>query len=335
MRRSRRRASIISSTSSPRNGLRYSASTPSRSPCAPATRASAPTPPGSSSSTPGSSAAHWKGSTGSCFAESGRGHPLFGPACELIRAEALVRLDSEPPLPSGLLALGQREAQGFETRHGSELLDVPRPSPHPLDGPVADPLSGHPARSHGPALAAASRTRSPPLPAHRPRLCGDRPSPDRLSRSASRRRRRRVRSGRSRGEGPARLPRPPARRGAGQQLGRARAFRRPFFPRLRFGRAGRGAEPAPAQGAEEAAKRAPAGRARRRRSRSPKKPARTASEAWIAARDQSVLLLLYGSGLRVAEALGLTGAALPLGESLSVTGKRAKTRMVPLLAPVR
>ena len=51
-----------------------------------------------------------------------RGHPLFGPACELIRAEALVRLDSEPPLPSGLLALGQRAGQGFETRHGSELL---------------------------------------------------------------------------------------------------------------------------------------------------------------------------------------------------------------------
>ena len=51
-----------------------------------------------------------------------RGHPLFGPACELIRAEALVRLDSEAPLPNGLLALGQRSAQGFETRHGSELL---------------------------------------------------------------------------------------------------------------------------------------------------------------------------------------------------------------------
>jgi uncharacterized protein YigA (DUF484 family) len=51
-----------------------------------------------------------------------RGHPLFGPACDLIRAEALVRLDGEPPLPSGLLALGQRAAQGFETRHGSELL---------------------------------------------------------------------------------------------------------------------------------------------------------------------------------------------------------------------
>jgi len=56
---------------------------------------------------------------------------------------------------------------------------------------------------------------------------------------------------------------------------------------------------------------------------------------WIAARDEAVLLLLYGSGLRVAEALGLTGAALPMGEAISVTGKRAKTRIVPLLAPVR
>jgi uncharacterized protein YigA (DUF484 family) len=51
-----------------------------------------------------------------------RGHPLVGPACRLIRAEALVRLESEKPLPGGLLALGQRAAQGFETRHGSELL---------------------------------------------------------------------------------------------------------------------------------------------------------------------------------------------------------------------
>jgi integrase/recombinase XerC len=60
-----------------------------------------------------------------------------------------------------------------------------------------------------------------------------------------------------------------------------------------------------------------------------------ASAEWIAARDQAVLLLLYGSGLRVAEALGLTGSALPLGEALRVTGKRAKTRIVPLLEPVR
>jgi integrase/recombinase XerC len=60
-----------------------------------------------------------------------------------------------------------------------------------------------------------------------------------------------------------------------------------------------------------------------------------ASAEWIAARDHAVLLLLYGSGLRVAEALGLTGSALPLGEAVTVTGKRAKTRVVPLLAPVR
>jgi integrase/recombinase XerC len=59
-----------------------------------------------------------------------------------------------------------------------------------------------------------------------------------------------------------------------------------------------------------------------------------ASQPWIAARDYAVLMLLYGSGLRVAEALGLTGAALPLGETLSVTGKRNKTRIVPLLPQV-
>ena len=51
-----------------------------------------------------------------------RGHPLFGPACDLVRAEALIPLQGEPPLPRGLLALGQRTEQAFETGHGSELL---------------------------------------------------------------------------------------------------------------------------------------------------------------------------------------------------------------------
>ncbi len=60
-----------------------------------------------------------------------------------------------------------------------------------------------------------------------------------------------------------------------------------------------------------------------------------ASEPWIAARDLAVLLLLYGAGLRIGEAMGLTGAILPLGETLRVTGKRGKTRIVPLLPQVR
>ncbi len=60
-----------------------------------------------------------------------------------------------------------------------------------------------------------------------------------------------------------------------------------------------------------------------------------ARQPWIAARDAAVLLLLYGGGLRIGEALSLTGAALPLGETIAVTGKRNKTRLVPLLPQVR
>ena len=60
-----------------------------------------------------------------------------------------------------------------------------------------------------------------------------------------------------------------------------------------------------------------------------------ASEPWIGARDLAVLLLLYGAGLRVAEALSLTGRALPIGTTLRVTGKRSKTRIVPVVPAVR
>lgn len=59
------------------------------------------------------------------------------------------------------------------------------------------------------------------------------------------------------------------------------------------------------------------------------------SRPWIGARDRAVLLLLYGAGLRIAEALSLSGAVLPLGETLVVTGKGGKQRMVPLLPIVR
>jgi uncharacterized protein YigA (DUF484 family) len=63
-----------------------------------------------------------KGVDGVEMRNVGRGHPLFGPACSLIRSEALIRIDSERPLPYGLLVLGQRSEQAVDGRHGSELL---------------------------------------------------------------------------------------------------------------------------------------------------------------------------------------------------------------------
>lgn len=63
--------------------------------------------------------------------------------------------------------------------------------------------------------------------------------------------------------------------------------------------------------------------------------ASSAAESWVGARDWAILLLLYGCGLRVSEATGLTGEVLPLASTLRVTGKRNKTRIVPLLAQVK
>lgn len=60
-----------------------------------------------------------------------------------------------------------------------------------------------------------------------------------------------------------------------------------------------------------------------------------AQDEWIGARDRAVLLLLYGAGLRIAEALSLKGADVPMGETLLVTGKGNKQRMVPIILPVR
>jgi integrase/recombinase XerC len=60
-----------------------------------------------------------------------------------------------------------------------------------------------------------------------------------------------------------------------------------------------------------------------------------ASVPWIAARDRAVLLLLYGAGMRIAEALALPASALPLGESVVITGKGGRQRVVPLLPIVR
>lgn len=56
---------------------------------------------------------------------------------------------------------------------------------------------------------------------------------------------------------------------------------------------------------------------------------------WIAARDSAVLLLLYGCGLRISEALALAGRDAPLGDTLRIAGKGNKTRIVPVLPAVR
>ena len=61
----------------------------------------------------------------------------------------------------------------------------------------------------------------------------------------------------------------------------------------------------------------------------------TATADWVGARDRAVLLLLYGSGLRIAEALSLSGRDGMLGDVLQVTGKGGKQRLVPVLPITR
>jgi integrase/recombinase XerC len=60
-------------------------------------------------------------------------------------------------------------------------------------------------------------------------------------------------------------------------------------------------------------------------------------DPWILARDAAVMALLYGSGLRISEALGLKHRDVPKpgeGDVVIVTGKGNKTRMVPVLQNV-
>ncbi|MCT8972397.1 tyrosine recombinase XerC [Microbaculum marinisediminis] len=60
-----------------------------------------------------------------------------------------------------------------------------------------------------------------------------------------------------------------------------------------------------------------------------------AAEPWIAARDAAVFALLYGCGLRISEALGLTRSEAPAPDTaLRITGKGGKTRLVPVLPAV-
>ena len=60
-----------------------------------------------------------------------------------------------------------------------------------------------------------------------------------------------------------------------------------------------------------------------------------ARETWVLARDAAVLALLYGSGLRISEALGLKRKDMDEStDAIRVTGKGNKTRMVPVLPQV-
>ena len=56
-----------------------------------------------------------------------------------------------------------------------------------------------------------------------------------------------------------------------------------------------------------------------------------AREDWVGARDAAIILLLYGCGLRISEALGLKAQDHPFGAFLTVTGKGGKQRQVPVL----
>lgn len=58
-------------------------------------------------------------------------------------------------------------------------------------------------------------------------------------------------------------------------------------------------------------------------------------EDWEAARDEAVLTLLYGCGLRISEALSLKRSDAPLPDALRITGKGSKTRIVPVLPAVQ
>ena len=57
-------------------------------------------------------------------------------------------------------------------------------------------------------------------------------------------------------------------------------------------------------------------------------------EPWLAARDAAVLALLYGGGLRISEALGLKRTDFGSRDTVTVTGKGRKERMVPVLPQV-
>ena len=58
-------------------------------------------------------------------------------------------------------------------------------------------------------------------------------------------------------------------------------------------------------------------------------------DGWVGARDTAVVTLLYGCGLRISEALGLSFKDAPLPDVLKIRGKGGKDRLVPVLNAAR
>ena len=65
-----------------------------------------------------------------------------------------------------------------------------------------------------------------------------------------------------------------------------------------------------------------------------RRAAEIASEPWIGARDVAILALLYGCGLRIDEALSMNQRDIPTGDTMMITGKGNKQRVVPVLPVV-
>ena len=61
---------------------------------------------------------------------------------------------------------------------------------------------------------------------------------------------------------------------------------------------------------------------------------RRRGDDWAKQRDFALLMMLYGGGLRVSEALSLTRRDVPLGDWLRITGKGGKIREIPVLPAI-
>ena len=60
-----------------------------------------------------------------------------------------------------------------------------------------------------------------------------------------------------------------------------------------------------------------------------------AKSPWVGLRDMAILHLLYGCGLRISEAINMNGDEIPITETITITGKGGKQRLVPILPEVR